>query len=177
MKINQRSREELAQALQKVQHALGLRPTKAAIVSALADMHWCSVNSSGIERTFLAAVKAAGLAVDGPFAKVMGVAPSGPTAVKLMAEPPGVKPSETATTTVSTGKPPKVSEDTNEDAIELPPKKDDGDFTVLNLKAISVIEASGASSQITFIGSKAKLAGSTDDSSLRSSCSLIEFAI
>jgi hypothetical protein len=161
MKISQRSKEELVTALTVVETALGEKPTKAMIVKVLAERGWCSTKSAGIETTFKTAILAAGVDLNEypNFSKVMG-----DTGHKAVEKP--------APTTAEPALAPAAPAPPSPEAPEGP-----GDFTVVNLKAVSLLQTKGDKTTTRLVGSDEVLSGSVGASVLRSNCNLIEFAI
>jgi hypothetical protein len=159
MKISQRSKEELSTALTRVEAALAEKPTKAMVVKTLFKHGWCSPNSAGIEATFLKACKAQGVELTPNFSKVMGEVAASEKPAPTTAEP---APAPAALAPVPS----------TETTPEGP-----GDFTVMNLKAVSLLQTKSDKTTTHLIGSDEVLSGSVGASVLRSNCSLIEFAI
>jgi len=168
MRLNQRSIDELMTAMAVVEKALAEKPTKATVVKSLANIGWCSPKSAGIEKTFLDALTAKGITITPNFAAVMGMK-SGATAETVKPVTTKEPPTVPATATAPTAKP--------EESIRVAPPEGPGDFTVVNLKAVSLMQTKRERTEVRFIGSECGLSGSVAVGLLRSSCNLIEFAI
>lgn len=153
MRINQRSKEELANALKAVEAALAAKRTKTVVLKTLSEMGWCSSGSAGVEKSFLTSLRAKEVPLTTLFAQ-------------LMSEGAESGPAEQAETAERQAEPP----------LALQPEGH-GDFTVVNLKAVSLMQTKNDHTDVRFIGSENGLSGNIAVSVLRSSCNLIEFAI
>jgi len=74
MKLSELPKDRIKAVFQRVEQALGIKFTKAAVVGALSEQGLCSAKSTGIEKTLLKIGQMAGY-VPPLFAKVMGVPP------------------------------------------------------------------------------------------------------
>lgn len=171
MKMNERSGPDLQMAIDKVEEALvtdaksGRKTTKAAVLHVLFNLGWCSIKSTGIEKSFLAALLNKSIGIPEEFAKLMGVAKT--SCVK--ANDSG--PIKSKNTEASRVEPPVVNPVVEDARVEDP-----NGFRLVNLKAVSCLTASGPKSTVSFIGFKNSLVGNIDVSALKAGCNLIEFS-
>jgi len=149
------------------------KATKSTVLNTLAGMGWCSFGSTGVEKSFLATLQAKGIGIPFTFASLMGIEPDKTS--MLLTQPP--LPPAPVKVEKPVAMPPPIPQGNIKPAVtELPPEAP-GDFTVVNLKAVSLMQTRDGKTSVRFIGSENGLNGSIGVSSLRASCNLIEFAI
>lgn len=139
----------LQAALAAVESSLEQRPTKAAVVNALADKGLCSYGSSGIEKSFLKVLKDKGITLTPRFAKLMGEASPLPTAGQRAEGTP-------------VSSPPK----------NVPAPKN----VLLNLRAVEMVNFAEGGATALVDGGTISL-GVVDVSVLRSNSNLLEFRV
>jgi len=168
MRINQRTDAELTAALAEVERALledvktSGRAKKSTVLRVLSNKGWCSPGSAGVEASFQSALTAKNLlGNDSPFRKLMLGQSITPPATSERAPEGRQEPVTAAATTTAVA----------------PVQPGPGDFTVVNLKAVSLLQSKNGRCDIRFIGSDEGLVGEVDASFLRSNCNLLEFAI